>query len=90
MDHMNLWRRIRRGIAGKKQTYSEGRRQDVTGAELDDLTAGAFIWGAEPTAGGVRFYIQLPPGDVIALAIEGAEDQAGEHAALRITKTNIW
>ena len=84
MDHLNLWRRVRRGIARKKQNYSEGQRQEITAAELDDLTAGAFIWGAEPTADGARFYIQLPPGDVIALVIEGAEGQA-----LKITKSKI-
>lgn len=84
MDHLDLWRRVRRGIAGKKRTYYTGQRQEIAAAELDDLTKGAFIWGAEPTAGGVRFYMHQPPGDVIALTIEATEGQA-----LTITKAEV-
>ena len=89
MDHMELWKRVRRGITKKKQTYSAGQRQEVDAAKLDDLTQGAFIWGAESTPGGIRFFIQLPAGEVIALSMEGATDQGGDFQALRITKTEI-
>ena len=91
MDHLDLWRRVRRGIAGKKRTYYTGQRQEITAAELGDLTAGAFIWGAEPTPGGICFYIHLPgpAGTVIALLIEGTKDQAGNYAALEISKAEI-
>ena len=89
MDHITLWRRVRRGIEGKKKCYSSGQSQDVDAEKLDSLVRGSFIWGAELTPGGVFIYMQLPPGDVIALSLESTEDQADGRTALKIRRIDI-
>lgn len=89
MDQTQIRRKIRRRLAGEIQADIIGHRQDIDGAQLNNLIRSAYILGAEPAAGGICIYIMRPGGEVAALLIEGAADQAGDYAALRITKAEI-
>lgn len=68
-----------------------GQEQKIDGKQLDEITRGAVVIGAEPIdwplTDGIYLYLKLPDGETIALLIETESADPLKHELLRITKT---